>query len=151
MTSSHLDRKQWAMPRKSEFSPCLDGDCAWKNIGGCVIDEAFTIFCENPLYYSGDYVHMGELPFAYYFPVIDRFSREGAQGEPFDEQDLGTVLLILDCNTRISQLDKRVAREVSSLVEYLQSIVSDVATCDKEFRSFTNKLKLISEAVSKIS
>ncbi len=151
MIHSHLDRSKWAIPKESEFSPCLDGEYAWKNIGGCVINEAFSIFCENPSYYSGDYIHMGEIGFAYYFPVIDKFAREGALGEPFDEQDMSTVLLILDCNTRISKLHKKITVEVINLIQYLQEIVPHVATCNKEKRRFTNKLQLIANAIPKQS
>ena len=151
MTPSHLDRSHWTTPRKKDFSPCLDGECAWNNLGECIVEEAFAIFCENPMYYSGDYVHMGEVPFAYYFPVIDKFAREGALGEPFDERDMSTVLMILDCNTRISKLLKKVVPEVANLIEYLTDITPKVATSDKEIRSFTNKLKLISEALPKFN
>jgi len=103
------------------------------------------------MYYSDDYVHMGEVPFAYYFPVIDKFAREGALGEPFDEQDMATVLMILDSNTRMFRLLQKVVPEVANLIEYLTEITPKVATSDKEVRSFINKLKLISEALPKIN
>jgi len=147
MRSSHSDRNQLPIPRKSDFRTCLDGDYAWKNIGGRTVDEVFSIFCKHPLHYAEDFVHMGDIPFTYYFPVIDKFAREGALGNPFDDQDMATVIYILDCNTRACTLPRKLVPEVISLVKYLQDMVPEVATCDKEVRSFTNKLKLISNVL----
>ena len=68
------------LPSERDFDPfggCLDAQCAWKHFGGLNLDEAYSLFCENPLHYQEDFMFMGHKAFVYYFPVIDRFIRNG--------------------------------------------------------------------------
>jgi hypothetical protein len=39
------------------------------------LDEAYARFCERPEYYHEDFMFMGGIAFAYYFPVIEKYVR----------------------------------------------------------------------------
>ena len=72
------------LPTKSEFDPyggCLDARSAWKHFGGKTLEEAFDLFCKNPMHYQEDFMFMGHAALAYYFPVIDRYLREFDDGD----------------------------------------------------------------------
>ena len=68
-------------PFKGEFDPydgCLDALAAWEHFGGLSRDSAYTKFCENPEYYQEDFMFMGGVAFAYYYPVIERYILESS-------------------------------------------------------------------------
>lgn len=79
------------LPTKRDFLDyhgCLDAQSAWNNFGGLSVDAAYAKFCENPLRYQEDFMFMGRIAFIYYFPVLERFVRDGidtGEEEAWDE------------------------------------------------------------------
>jgi hypothetical protein len=68
-------------PVKGDFDPyngCLDALRAWKNFGGLSRASAYERFCESPEYYQEDFMFMGGVAFAYYYPVIERYILESS-------------------------------------------------------------------------
>lgn len=68
------------LPNEKDFLEdhgCLDAQEAWKNFGGLSIDEAYEKLWSKPEIYLEDFTSMGELAFAHYFEVIDRYVRRG--------------------------------------------------------------------------
>ena len=76
---------QHALPTERDFDPfegCLDAQSAWKHFGGKTLDEAYQLFCSNPLHYQEDFMFMGHAALAFYFPVLARYLRTGG-GQPY--------------------------------------------------------------------
>lgn len=44
-------------------------------------------FCEHPMYYQEDFMFMGGIAFAYYFPVIETYIRNAPDTEPFGDHE----------------------------------------------------------------
>jgi len=81
-----------SLPKEHDFDPwngCLDAQCAWKNFGGLSLEEAHARFRENPIYYQEDFMFMGGVAFAYYFPVIESYLLETppAAEHPGDDRE----------------------------------------------------------------
>ena len=77
------------LPTKSDFDPFgggLDEQVAWKHFGGLELAEAHKRFCENPLCYQEDFMWMGHVALAYYFPVLDKYLRAG------DDEELSRII-----------------------------------------------------------
>ena len=73
---------------EKDFDPyggCLDAQTAWRNFGGLSLDEAYTLFCKNTHYYAEDFMWMGHVAFAFYFPVVERCVQNG------EDHDLGFI------------------------------------------------------------
>lgn len=78
------------LPTERDFDPYggdLDAQCAWKNLGGLTLDEAYNKFNECPEIYQEDFMFMGGRAFAYYFSVLDRFLRRTLEIPPEDRND----------------------------------------------------------------
>ena len=72
--------REMVLPTERDFDPyggCLDAQKSWKHFGGKTLDDAYKLFCDNPLHYQEDFMFMGHAALAYYFPVIDRYLRTG--------------------------------------------------------------------------
>jgi hypothetical protein len=66
------------LPTEGDFNPWndpMDAETAWQNFGGLTLDEAYARFCEQPAYYQEDFMFMGGIAFAYYFPVVEKYLR----------------------------------------------------------------------------
>ena len=77
-----------SLPVERDFDPWngdLDAQCAWKNFGGVTLDEAEARFRENPLYYQEDFMFMGGVAFAYYFPVVENYLRGVPDADNYDD------------------------------------------------------------------
>jgi hypothetical protein len=84
-----------SLPTESDFLEdhgCLDAQCAWKNFGGLTLDQAYERFCDNPLHYQEDFMFMGEPAFTFYFPVLDRYVREGIRDRDEDRFEYLSIL-----------------------------------------------------------
>ncbi|MCA9013586.1 MAG: hypothetical protein KDB01_27735 [Planctomycetaceae bacterium] len=69
----------FSLPTELDFDPfqCdLDAQRAWRNFGGLTLDEAHAKFEECPESYQEDFMFMGGMAFAFYYPVIERFLRK---------------------------------------------------------------------------
>ena len=86
---------EWAeggcsLPGENDFDPwggCLDAQCAWRDFGGLSRQKAFDRFLENPVYYQEDFMFMGGVAFAYYYPVIERFLLETVTVDEPDDRE----------------------------------------------------------------
>src|SRR5687767_9278711 len=84
-----LQRPPAPLPSEEDFEAvgrdaCLDAKTAWEHFGGLSLAEAYELFIDNPVNYQEDFMWMGTVAFAYYFPVLDRYLREVV---PTDEDD----------------------------------------------------------------
>ncbi len=73
------------LPIEHDFNPWndpMDAETAWRNFGGLTLDEAYAKFCENPQYYQEDFMFMGGIAFAYYFPIVDKYIRNAPEIDP---------------------------------------------------------------------
>jgi hypothetical protein len=77
-----------SIPSKEDFqlfpirSQDLDGWSAWEHFGGHTLEEAYEIFCSNPLYYQEDLMWMTPKPFCFYLPVFLRYLKsEDSDGD----------------------------------------------------------------------
>jgi hypothetical protein len=64
------------LPTQNEFDPsgcCLDANHAWEMFGALTVEEASIKFSRHPQFYQEDFMFMGGVAFAYYFPVIERY------------------------------------------------------------------------------
>lgn len=78
------------LPTERDFNPRnspTDAAMAWQNFGGLTLDEAYAKFCEHPMYYQEDFMFMGGIAFAYYFPVIETYIRNAPDTEPFGDHE----------------------------------------------------------------
>jgi len=103
------------LPKEKDFDPnegCLDAQCAWKDLGGLSVDDAYTKFCDNPNCYQEDFMFMGWKAFIYYLPVIERFLKEV---EPEDEYD-DCVAWILGCavESQVEAHKEKVSEDMGS-------------------------------------
>lgn len=71
-----LRRPDFPLPSREDFGFGLDQISAWKNFGNLTLSEAWMRFLESPENYQEDFMWMGSVAFAYYFPVIDKYLRE---------------------------------------------------------------------------
>ena len=65
-----------SLPTQKGFDPtgcCLDANHAWEMFGGLTVEEACIKFLQHPQFYQEDFMFMGGVAFAYYFPVIERY------------------------------------------------------------------------------
>jgi hypothetical protein len=70
------DADRRLLPTERDFDPWhgnLDAQCAWRHFGGLTLDQAHARFRENPLGYQEDFMFMGPVAFAFYFPVIEDY------------------------------------------------------------------------------
>jgi hypothetical protein len=78
------------LPTERDFNPWndpTDAETAWQNFGGLTLDEAYAKFCKQPEYYQEDFMFMGGIAFAYYFPVVDKYIRNAPDTEPFGDHE----------------------------------------------------------------
>lgn len=73
------------LPTEHDFNPWndpTDAETAWQNFGGLSLDEAYAKFCTHPRYYQEDFMFMGRIAFAYYFPVAEKYIRNAPDADP---------------------------------------------------------------------
>jgi hypothetical protein len=79
------------LPREHDFNPDNDPEeaveRAWQHFGGLSLDQAYAKFCEDPFGYEEDFIFMGGIAFAYYFPVIEKWIRNAPDIEPFGDHE----------------------------------------------------------------
>ena len=89
-----------SLPTRADFDPfngCLDAISAWEHFGGLSIDDAYEQFCDNPLYYQEDFMFMGGVAFAYYFPVIERYILESQVDPEEDDDEVDEIWILAHC------------------------------------------------------
>ena len=86
-------------PTQADFDPsegCLDALHAWKNFGGLSRAEAYEKFCQAPEIYLEDFMFMGGVAFAYYYPVLERYVLE-SRVETRDGNDVEAMWILASC------------------------------------------------------
>ncbi len=76
------------LPDPKDFDPTgcdLDAQRALQNFGGLTLDEALVKFRENPLGYQEDFMFMGPVAFAFYYPVIEQHLKGDLEADPYDD------------------------------------------------------------------
>ncbi len=77
--SKFFDEREWTtdaspLPTERDFNPLsdtTDAKCAWENFGRLSRVKAYERFLEHPLNFQEDFMFMGGVAFAYYYPVIE--------------------------------------------------------------------------------
>ena len=100
-------------PTEQDFSGCPDGVDAWKNFGGLTIDQASAKFDEAPSVYQEDFMFMGPVAFAFYFPVVDRFLRETANLSEEERDDGRESWILSRCiRTHFKEKNRHILKDV---------------------------------------
>lgn len=124
------------LPDAADFDPyggCLDAQHAWREFGGLSVEQAYTKFVENPLYYQEDFMFMGGRAFVFYFPVLDRYLREfRVADDPDDEDDSYAAIIGAGFSAQMvsptsSELG-RIMDRISDLVIYVRGHCHQLAT-----------------------
>ena len=116
-----------SLPTRADFDPfngCLDAISAWEHFGGLSIDDAYEQFCDNPLYYQEDFMFMGGVAFAYYFPVIERYIVE-SQVDPEQHDDVDEIWVLAHCIEAQFDVESS-ARKIDHLRPRILDLVSHV-------------------------
>ena len=113
-------------PTMADFDPydgCLDALNAWKNFGGLSRTEAYERFCELPGTYQEDFMFMGGVAFAYYYPVLERYILESRVAE-HDDNDIEAMLILAYCIK--TQFESKDTRSVQHLRQRILGLVTHV-------------------------
>ena len=137
------------LPTEFDFDPfggCLDAQVAWKNFGGVALDDAFVLFCENAGQYSEDFMWMGHVAFAYYFPILDRYLRTE------DEEDQAwfiacVIIFQFDCEntTKIEQLKPKILDLANFVIQNIERFGTQISDRKRIYEEWI-KLKYHLEA-----
>jgi hypothetical protein len=127
-----LPRPKAPLPGHKDFDPWdgfLDAEYAWKNFGGLTLPQAWELFCENPIHYQEDFMFMGPVAFAYYFPVIDRHLRE-AQPTEVDDDCLAWII------------GRGVQAQLEGKHRFRESLLQEIAELAAYVKGFVEKFRL---------
>jgi len=134
-----LQRPPAPVPSEADFDPWrgnLDAQCAWRNFGELSLKQAYELFMTAPQNYQEDFMFMGPVAFAYYFPVIDRYIREvtgSGDGDHTEVSILGSAVAgQLEWNGA-GFGDERVG-EIEDLAAYILANVSQYSMAEKDQR-----------------
>ena len=87
------------LPSKSDFNPsgfCPDAGWAWGHFGGLSVDEAYRLFCTNPINFQEVFMFMGGVAFLYYFSVIERYVLE-SRADVSNEYEVDAMSILAHC------------------------------------------------------
>jgi hypothetical protein len=123
-----LPRPKAPLPDPHDFGAdekwALDARSAWDHFGKLTLSQAWELFSKNPLHYQEDFMFMGPVAFAYYFPVLDRHLREARPTDEYDDCEAW----IIGCSVE-DQLEsghhfgKGFFQEVADLAAYMKGFV----------------------------
>jgi len=112
------------LPTEHDFDPYggdLDAQWAWKNFGGVSIDSATRMFREKPEWYQEDFMSMGGIAFAYYFPAVETYLLETPETYGGDDR---CVWILAHCIR--NQFQMKTKSYVLPLVPRIQSLIQFV-------------------------
>jgi hypothetical protein len=133
-------------PTKADFDPyggCLDAIDAWQNFGGLSRTAAYERFCESPGRYQEDFMFMGGVAFAYYYPVLERYVLKSSV-ENNDEADVEAMLILPYCIEL--QFDAKTAPSVQHLRLRLLELAAHVRNNLGQYSRDLDEQKRIDEA-----
>jgi hypothetical protein len=115
------------LPTERDFNPWndpTDAETAWQHFGGLTLDEAHARFCEHPMYYQEDFMFMGGIAFAYYFPVVEKYIRNAPDIDPHGD-DHEAWILAKGIQSQFSDDSLLHVRHLSERVIALSNFVHD--------------------------
>jgi hypothetical protein len=115
-----------SLPTQKDFGPtgcCLDANHAWEMFGGLTVEEACLKFLQHPQFYQEDFMFMGGVAFAYYFPVIERYIY-GVQIDPKLDDEAEAVRILAHCI--IAQLELENLEFVKTVLDNMRRLVAQV-------------------------
>ncbi len=121
-----------SLPIQKDFDPtgcCLDANHAWEMFGGLTVEEAGIKFLQHPQFYQEDFMFMGGVAFAYYFPVIERYIY-GVQIDPKFDDEAEAVRVLAHCI--IAQLEP-------DTLEFVKPILGNICRLVAHVRGNLNK------------
>jgi hypothetical protein len=117
-----------SLPTQNEFDPsgcCLDANHAWEMFGALTIEETSIKFSRHPQFYQEDFMFMGSVAFAYYFPVIERYILT-VQVDPTVDDEAEAVRGLAHCI--IAQLEPENLEFVKPVLDSIRRLVARVRT-----------------------
>ena len=133
-----------SLPNERDFDPWkgdLDAQCAWRHFGGLTLDEARATFRENPLGYQEDFMFMGPVAFAFYFPVIEDHLRSDLEPDPYDDHQ-GWIL----AHGIKAQYERTPDEAVRHLIPRVRSLVAYVCENIQRFGVDADKQQRVADA-----
>jgi hypothetical protein len=115
-----------SLPTQNEFDPsgcCLDANHAWEMFGGLTIEEACMKFLRHPQFYQEDFMFMGGVAFAYYFPVIERYILTVQVDSKVDDEAEAVGVL---AHCIIAQLEPENLEFVKPILDSIRRLVAQV-------------------------
>lgn len=115
-----------SLPTQNEFDPsgcCLDANHAWEMFGGLTVEEACLKFSRHPQFYQEDFMFMGGVAFAYYFPVIEKYILT-VQVDPKRDDEAEAVTVLAHCI--IAQLEPENLEFVKPVLDNIRRLVTQV-------------------------
>jgi hypothetical protein len=132
-----FDAMPGSLPTERDFDPHdgdLDAEYAWKMFGGMSVDEALAKFEEHPLNRSEDFLFMGPVAFAFYFPVLHRFVRDAFDLETHGERIVSHLAFVIRHQFQGDSPELRTLRpDVLALAEHVLENVERFADSPKEW------------------
>ena len=125
------------LPTQPDFDPSggnLDAEEAWKNFGGLTVKQATAKFLESPQRYQEDFMFMGPVAFAFYFPVIDHYLR-GVRADPEDWVEYCAAIIGSGVKMQVDRLaDKNLPLRgrIAELTTYVRSHLDLLGTLHRE-------------------
>jgi hypothetical protein len=144
------------LPDERDFDPSghgLDEQHAWRNFGGLTLEEAHRKFRECPEVYQEDFMWMGGVAFAYYFPVVDSFLREAAIVGSLGEDRQAWILahcLKMQFSGEVATQVRQLADRVLDLTGFVQSNIALFAPDDvEEQREIADAWQVLKDLIGK--
>ena len=132
------------LPTEHDFDPFsgdLDAQHAWRSFGGLTLDQAHRRFRENPLCYQEDFMFMGPVAFAFYFPVIDEYLRSDLEADPHDDHQ-GWIL----AHCIKAQREKDAGAHVGSLIPRIRSLIAYMSDNIQRFGADSAEQQRVADA-----
>lgn len=114
------------LPTQNEFDPsgcCLDANHAWEMFGALTVEEASIKFSRHPQFYQEDFMFMGGVAFAYYFPVIERYILTVQVDSKVDDEAEAVGVL---AHCIIAQLEPENLEFVKPVLDNIRRLVAQV-------------------------
>ena len=136
-----LQRPSAPLPTEEDFDPWrgnLDAQCAWRNFGELSLKQAQGLFMTAPGNYQEDFMFMGPVAFAYYFPVIYLYIRE-VRGSEKDGDDVTEVSILgsavaWQLEWKGAGFSDELIGEIEDLAVYVVANVSQYSMAEKDQR-----------------
>jgi len=134
------------LPGMEDFVPsdlCFDKLEAWKNFGKLTRTGAFDKFCSLPEVYQEDFMWMGGIAFAFYFPVIERYVFQ-AHVDNDENGEVEAIWILAHCIKQ--QLHSDHVRGNSDLTDRILVLIEHIRSNLSKFCKEPSEQKRVDEA-----